>query len=201
VPVMTVLRSFKKSTVFALLVNMVHSSFQYIITVFVLGYPVKQLGVSVVGATTGTTIANMVEAVLVPLIAFYSDRIGRRPFIIAGIVLAAIWFPIYSQLIQQKDVLLLMVGIVVGVGFIHALIFAPEAAFSAELFPTEVRVTGSSLGKQLGIICGGGIAPLIATSLMGPGGSFLPVIIYFEAMALLAFIGMLMAPENYKRAL
>jgi MFS family permease len=145
-------------------------------------------------------LANMVEAAMVPLIAFYSDRFSRRPFIIAGIVLAAIWFPIYFQLIQQKDVLLLVLALVVAVGFIHALIFAPEAASSAELYPTEVRVSGSSLGKQLGIICGGGIAPLVATSLMGPGGSFMPVILYFEAIALLAFIGMLMAPENFKRA-
>lgn len=201
VPLMTVLRSWKGSTILAVLVNMVHSAFQYIVTVFVLGYAVKTLGVSQVGVTTGTMLANMVEAALVPLIAFYSDRFGRRPFIITGIVLAAVWFPIYFQLIQQKDVLLLVLALVVAVGFIHALIFAPEAAFSAELFPTEVRVSGSSLGKQLGIICGGGIAPLVSTSLMGSGGSFLPVILYFEAMAALAFIGMLMAPENYKRAL
>jgi hypothetical protein len=36
---------------------------------------------------------------------------------------------------------------------------------------------------------------------MRPGGSFAPVILYFEAMALLAFIGILLAPENYRRAL
>jgi len=202
VPLVAVLKAWKTSTVLAILVNMVHSSFQYIATVFVLGYAVKQLGVSQVGVTTGTMLANIVEAAMVPLIAFYSDRIGRRPFIIAGIVLAAIWFPIYFQLILQKDVVLLVLALVVAVGIIHALMFAPEAAFSAELFPTEVRVTGSSLGKQLGIICGGGIAPLVATSLMGPGaGSFTPGILYFEAMALLAFVGVLFAPENFKRAL
>jgi len=201
VPFMTVLRSWKKSTVLAMLINMVHSAFQYLVTVFVLGYAVKQLGVSQVGVTTGTMLANIVEAAMVPLIAFYSDRFGRRPFIIAGIVLAAIWFPLYFKLIQQNDVLLLVLALVVAVGFIHALMFAPEAAFTAELFPTEVRVSGSSLGKQLGIIFGGGIAPLVATSIMGPSGSYMPVILYFEAMALLAFIGMLLAPENFKRAL
>jgi MFS family permease len=201
VPILTVLRTCKKSTVLAILVNMVHSSFQYMVTVFVLGYAVKQLGVSQTGVTTGTMLANIVEMLMVPLIAFYSDRFGRRPFIIAGIVLAAIWFPIYFQLIQQKDVVVLVLGLVVAVGFVHALIFAPEAAFTAELFPTEVRVSGSSLGKQLGIIFGGGIAPLVATSLMSSGGSLLPVILYFEAMAVLAFVGILLAPENFKKAL
>jgi metabolite-proton symporter len=201
VPLLTVLSSWKKSTVVAILVNMVHSSFQYLVTIFVLGYAVKQLGVSQTGVTSGTMIANIVEMAAVPIVAFYSDRIGRRPLILAGIVLAAIWFPIYFHLVQQKDVLLLIIGLVVSVGFIHALIFGPEAAFTAELFPTEVRASGSSLGKQLGIVFGGGIAPLVATSLMGPTTGFTPVVLYFEAMALLALIGILFAPENYKRPL
>jgi metabolite-proton symporter len=201
VPLLTVFRSWKKSTLIAILVNMVHSSFQYLVTIFVLGYAVRQLGVSQTGVTTGTMIANIVEMAVVPLVAFYSDRLGRRPLIMAGIVLAAIWFPFYFQLVQQKDVLLLMIALVVSVGFIHALIFGPEAAFTAELFPTEVRATGSSLGKQLGIVLGGGIAPLVATSLMGPETGFTPVVIYFEVMALLAFIGVLLASESYKRAL
>jgi len=64
-----------------------------------------------------------------------------------------------------------------------------------------VRVSGGSLGKQLGIICGGGMAPLVATSLMHGGGSFTSVIVYFEIMAVLAFIGIMVAPENFKRAL
>jgi MHS family shikimate/dehydroshikimate transporter-like MFS transporter len=53
----------------------------------------------------------------------------------------------------------------------------------------------------LGIVLGGGIAPLVATSLMGPETGFTPVVIYFEVMALLAFIGVLLASESYKRAL
>jgi MFS family permease len=201
VPLMAVLRSWKTATLLAVLINMVHSAFLYIVTVFVLGYAVKKLGVSQVGVTTGTMLANIVEAVMVPVIAFYSDRFGRRPILIAGIVLAGIWFPIYFQMIQQKDALLLVLALVVAVGFIHAMMFAPEAAFSAELFPTEVRVSGSSLGKQLGIILGGGIAPVAATSLMGAGGGLTSVIVYFEAMAVLALIGMVLAPENSRRSL
>jgi hypothetical protein len=79
--------------------------------------------------------------------------------------------------------------------------FAPEAAFTAEQFPTEVRVTGASVGKQVGVVLGGGVAPLVATSLMGRGTSFMPVIWYFWAMAILAFVGVLFAKESSKRAL
>jgi hypothetical protein len=96
---------------------------------------------------------------------------------------------------------MLVVALVISGGFVHALMFAPEAAFTAELFPTEVRVTGASLGKQLGIIFGGGISPLIATTLISLTGSFAPIIVYFEAVALLAFVGVVLAPENFRRAL
>ncbi|MGV7218199.1 MFS transporter [Bradyrhizobium sp. UFLA05-112] len=201
-PLLDVVRSWKKSVMFGCLANMVHSTFQYMSTVFVLGYAVKTLGMAQSNVTFGTMVANVLEMCMVPLIASFSDRFGRRPFMAVGILLAAAWYPIYFQLVATKDPTLLIMGLVVSIGIIHALMFAPEAAFTAELFPTEVRVSGSSLGKQLGIILGGGIAPLVGTALMGgAGGSFTPVILYFEAIAACAFIGILLAPESSKHAL
>ncbi|WP_167770515.1 MFS transporter [Bradyrhizobium niftali] len=200
-PLLDVVRSWKKPVLFGCLVNMAHSTFQYMSTVFVLGYAVKTLGMAQSHVTFGTMVANVLEMCMVPLIASYSDRFGRRPFIALGTLLAAAWYPIYFQLVASKDPTLLITGLVVSIGIIHALMFAPEAAFTAELFPTEVRVSGSSLGKQLGIILGGGIAPLVGTALMGSSGSFTPVILYFEAIAACAFIGILLAPESAKRDL
>jgi MFS family permease len=167
---------------------MVHSSFFYLSTIFVLGYAVKALGMVQSSITSGTTIANIIEMCAVPLIAGFSDKLGRRPFIILGIVLAAVWYPIFFQIVLTKDAFAIMGGFVISLGLIHALMFAPEAAFTAELFPTRVRASGSSLGKQLGIVLGGGLAPLIGAALMGSGTSFTPVVLYFEAIALLALI-------------
>ncbi|RAI42875.1 MFS transporter [Rhodoplanes roseus] len=201
-PILTALRSHKKAIVLGCLANMVHSSFQYLSTVFVIGYAVRTLGMSPAQVTSGPMFANIAEMLMVPLIAFYSDRFGRKPFMILGIVLAMIWFPIFFQILAMKDPLLLILGLVVSIGLIHGLMFAPEAAFTAELFPTEIRVSGSSLGKQFGIIFGGGMAPLVATWLMGQaGGSTTPVILYFEAIAAMAFVGMLLAPDKAKKVL
>jgi hypothetical protein len=116
-------------------------------------------------------------------------------------VVAAAWYPIFFQILLTKEPLAIMAGFVVSLGLIHALMFAPEAAFTAELFPTSVRVSGSSLGKQLGIVLGGGLAPLIGTALMGSGTSFTPVVLYFEAIACLALLGVFLAPENSRKAL
>jgi len=169
--------------------------------VFSLGYAVKTLGMPPSSITSGVTVANIVEMLAVPLIAAFSDRLGRRPFIILGIVLAAIWYPFFFQILLTKNALAIMGGFVVSVGLLHALMFAPEAAFTAELFPTPVRVSGSSLGKQLGIVFGGGLAPLIGSALMGSSTSFTPIVLYFEAIAALALIGVFFAPENARKAL
>ncbi len=200
-PISDVLRSWKLSTLRSALINMVHSAFQYMISVFALGYAVKTLGMPASGVTTGTTVANIAEMLMIPLVALASDRFGRRPFLLAGIALAAVAFPLFFQVLATKDVALLTLAFVLALGLVHALMFAPEAAFSAEQFATEVRVSGGSLGKQLGVVLGGGLAPLIAASLMAGGTDFTPVVYYFEAMAALAFVGILMAPESQKRAL
>lgn len=200
-PLFTVLASWKRSVVFGCLVNMAHSTFQYMCTVFMLGYAVKTLGIGQSTITFGTMLANVVELITVPLIARLSDRYGRRPFIAAGLCLALIWYPTFFYMVTLKDPMLVILGLVVAIGIAHALMFAPEAAFTAELFPTEVRVSGSSLGKQLGIILGGGMAPLVATWLIGSTGNFQAVLYQFSAIGIVALVGVFLAPESVRRAL
>jgi len=92
-----VLTSWKKSTLIGLLVNMAHSSFSF---------PLRCSHSAMRSVTSaphrrallaGIMLANIAEIVSMPIIAKYSDRFGRRPFIIGGIVLMAIWFPTTSS--------------------------------------------------------------------------------------------------------
>ncbi len=52
---------------------------------------------------------------------------------------------------------------VVGLVF-HAAMYGPQASFIAEMFPTEVRYTGASMGYQLAGILGGALAPIISVA-------------------------------------
>jgi len=63
-----------------------------------------------------------------------------------GAVCAAICFPILVHVMLMKNVFYFIIALSVSIGLAHALMFAPEAAFTAEQFPTEVRVSGASLG-------------------------------------------------------
>jgi Flp pilus assembly protein protease CpaA len=51
-------------------------------------------------------------------------------------------------------------------GIIHPLMYGTLAAFTAELFPANIRYSATALGYQLGGLFGGGFAPLIFASLL-----------------------------------
>jgi MFS family permease len=107
-----------------------------------------------------------------PLFVFFgslSDRIGRKPIMLAGCALGAITYvPIYMGLkhfstggISYVPMLLLLVVQMVYV----TMVYGPIAAFLVELFPTRIRYTSMSLPYHLGNGWFGGFLPLIATAL------------------------------------
>jgi hypothetical protein len=76
-----------------------------------------------------------------------------------------------------------------------------SAALFTEIFDTQVRYSGASIGYQLGSVLGGAVAPLIAVRLLEIYKSAVPVAIYVALAAVLTIIGVLMAPEMRGRSL
>ena len=103
----------------------------------------------------------------------------------------------FFRILGGKNPLWASAAIVLAAGFIHPVMFSAEASFVPELFATEVRVTGASLGKQIGTVLGGGLAPLVATSLIGwKHGSTTPVVLYFLAVGMPAMVAAVAARET-----
>ena len=73
-----------------------------------------------------------------------------------------------------------------------------ETSVHIALASTIFNLGGSSVAKQFGIILGGGIAPLAGTTLVGATGSFSSVIVYFDIIAVVAFIGLFYARKARK---
>jgi hypothetical protein len=64
-----------------------------------------------------------------------------------------------------------------------------QASWIPELFGTRVRYTGASLGYQLGAPLAGGLAPIIAASLVEVSGKqFWPLALYIILVAVLSLI-------------
>jgi hypothetical protein len=66
--------------------------------------------------------------------------------------------------------------------------YGPQAALFAELFATEVRYSGASLGYQVGVLLGGGFAPMIATSLFAIYRNSMAVALYMAAACLVSIV-------------
>jgi MFS family permease len=80
------------------------------------------------------------------------------------------------------------------------MMYGPQAAFFTELFSTEVRYSGASLGYQVGAILGGAFAPTIAT-ILWTEYDIVWVSVYIAIASLLSLLSVVMLTETYKTSL
>ena len=93
-----------------------------------------------------------------------SDQWGRLGIFMVGAVLSGIWALLFFPLMETGSPIAVIADLSIEMIFL-SLMYGPQAALFAELFPVEVRYSGASLGYQLGSVVGGGFAPIIATAL------------------------------------
>ncbi|MBX3564043.1 MAG: MHS family MFS transporter [Sphingomonas sp.] len=116
-----------------------------------------------------------------------SDRFGRRGIFMLGAVLCGAWAFIVFPLIELGTPIAVTTAIATGLICI-SLMYGPQAALFAELFPKEVRYSGASLGYQIGSVVGGGFAPIVATALFAHYGSSLPISLYLAATCVISLV-------------
>ena len=126
--------------------------------------------------------ASLVAIVLIPPLGALSDRIGRKPLLIAGSIAFAVFaYPLF---------LLLNTGSLPAAIAAHAALAAIESVFvcaslaaGAELFATRVRSSGYSIGYNLSVAVFGGTAPYVATWLVARTGNEIAPAYYVIAAA------------------
>jgi MFS family permease len=126
----------------------------------------------------------------------YSDRHGRRGVFMLGAILTAIWSFAIFPLVDTGNFWLIVLAISFGLVFV-SMMYGPQAAFFTELFSTEVRYSGATLGYQFGAILGGAFAPTIAALLWNDYG-IIWVSVYIAFASLLTLISVLFLTETYQ---
>jgi metabolite-proton symporter len=115
--------------------------------------------------------------VFIPVFGRLADRFDRRHLYAVGIVLlAAAAFPALA-LMGTGNTFVIVVTIVLVLGIVYPIVYAPEASLFAELFPTRVRYTGISVVYQLSGIVASGLTPLILAYLLKTAGGGLSLIV------------------------
>jgi MFS family permease len=130
-----------------------------------------------------------------PLFGALSDRIGRRPVYAIGAAGMALWGFGFFQLLNTGATFNIVLAMTVGL-VLHGAMYAPQAAFIAELFTTRVRYSGISIAYQLTSILAGSLAPIIALELFRRSGSATPIAVYLMITCLVSTVAALAARET-----
>ena len=167
----------------------------YTFVLFILTYITTELRLPRSLGLNAVLVASACQLVLIPLFGALSDRYGRRPVYMAGAVGAAVWGFAFFPLLDTRST-----GVIIGTTIValatHAAMFGPQAAFIAELFSTELRYSGASIGYQIAGVLGGALAPIIAIALLDAFGTAFAISLYVLAMLLITIIALWFAPET-----
>ena len=168
----------------------------YILIAFLLAYGVQSANMERDDMLTAVLIASGIMVPVQFIFSSYSDRHGRRGIFMLGAVLSGLWAFAVFPLVDTGNFWLIVLAVSGGLVFL-AMMYGPQAAFFTELFSTEVRYSGATLGYQFGAILGGAFAPTIAVKLWTELDIFF-VSVYMAFSALLTLLSVMALTETYQ---
>jgi MHS family proline/betaine transporter-like MFS transporter len=151
-------------------------------------------------ALTVNTLAMAVLLALGPVFGAVSDRLGRRPVILAGCAaLTLLAYPLFVLLATGRELADLQGQLVVAL--FSAMVAGVAPAAYVELFPTETRYSGIALGYNGTQALLGGTTPFLATWLIDVTGHVRAPAFYFLAAALLCGLAAFCMTERSRQPL
>ncbi len=159
---------------------------------------------------TSSYIVGIALLIATPTLIFWgwlSDKIGRKPIILGGMALAAItYYPLYIALgnyavpgsVNYPMAILIVVILVNYVG----MTYGPIGAFLAEFFPGRIRYTSVSVPYHIGNGWGGGLVPIVTTSMYLSTNSIGYALVYpIVVPAVMFLIAVFVMPETRKHSI
>ena len=173
----------------------------YILIAFVIAYGLNSPTVDL--TRDELLISVLVAAAIMMPAQFYfsglSDRVGRKQIYRWGAILTGVWGFAIFPLVDTGMPIMITLAVTMGMVLL-GMQYGPQAAYFTELFATEVRYSGASLGYQIGAILGGALAPTIAVLLWQELG-IIYVSVYILVAALLTLWSLSQLEETGGKAL
>lgn len=167
----------------------------YLVVTFSITYLKVQVGADTSSILWYLLVAHAVHFCVIPLVGGLSDRFGRRPVYAVGAVAGACWGFFAFPMMDSGNYALVTGAITLGL-VIHAVMYAPQPALMAEMFPTRMRYSGVSLGYQVTSIVAGSLAPIIAVKLLEVYDTSVSISIYLAIACVVTLVAVVVARET-----
>jgi len=193
IPLLQVLRR-PKTLIFTMLAGAAGFALQVVLATFSVTYAVSK-GADRQGVLYAFAAASFVSIAFVIMGGRLSDKLGRRPVMIGGLVLFILYLTPMFQLLSSNNIGLIFVAFAIGL-MIHSTLFGPLAAFVSEQFGTTSRYTGASLGYQLATLLGAGFTPGIVAQIFKDSGQDTAAVVWYLAiMSVVSIVFILLTRE------
>lgn len=167
----------------------------YIYSLFIITYVTDILGEDRQDGLTAVMIGQGAACLAIPLLAVYADKIGRKPMLIGASLATMVWAFAFFFFLNTGELWGIIVAAVGGL-LIFAAYSSVIGAFFSELFPTDVRYSGTSIAYNLASLIAGSLSPIIALLLYRQFGTGYAIGVYLAFMGLVSLISVLFAKET-----
>jgi len=201
-PIMETLRDHWRDVLLAAGVRVSENACFYLFSLYVLTYAQNVLKLERGFVLGAVSLAAVIEFFTIPIFGILSDRFSRRGTYTCGaLFLAGFAFPYYA-LLATRDGFWVLAAVVLSLAVAHAPLYSVQASLIPELFGTRVRYTGASIGYQLATPVAGGLAPIIAASLVEqfPERSW-PLALYIILLATVSLVSVFLIAETSRKDL
>ena len=194
IPLVVLLKEYRNPLIFGTLAAVTTFVTFYLMSVFSLSWATTDLGYSRRDFLIMQLFSVLFFGISIPISAILADKLGRRKVLILVTVAIAIFGLFFSALFGSGSTTLVTVFLCLGMTLM-GLTYGPLGTFLSELFPTQVRYSGSSLTFNFAGIIGAAFAPMIAIWIAKNYG-ITYVGYYLSAAAVLTFVSLLVISKK-----
>jgi len=194
-PLKEVFTSHKKPMLQSVGLNIMGAVSFYLIFIYLATWLVQEVHETKSEALDINTISLFVLLIATPLFATISDKVGRKPMLIAGAVLMALVAYPLIWLMHHHNFWMILAGQSVF-AIVLSIFMSTIPAFMTELFPAKIRASATSISYNIPYAIFGGTAPMVAVWIISVTDNPEAISGYLVIVSLLAFFIALSVKET-----
>lgn len=203
IPLVVVFANYPRQVLLGVLGSVACLGIVTLTATFLMNYAINVGGHSRSTALGLLTLINILHIFTIPGFAILSDRIGRKPVMLAGAAIGVVMiFPVLSM-VASGSAIALMAAFAIVNPLVHGMMGGPISAWIGEKFAADIRYSGMSVTFQIGSTISAGFAPLVVTWLLQRGGGTDVSMVgaFYIALLSISALAILLSPESFRKSL